>query len=177
MSEFKGYEGWQAISLSRSEPVVALILGNPAMIDAYKAGIPANGKPFPDGAKMAKIHWRPKPNQSFPETTVPGDLVNVDFMAKDSTRSPTAAAGDTRHSTTTLRPIRSSRPRQRTRRRRRTTRNAVWRATRERRQKITYSRSTVSADVEATLRARRSVRPRLVLILRAFRTKVEDRYA
>ena len=37
-----------------------MILGNPAMIDAYKAGVPGNGKPFPDGAKMAKIHWNPK---------------------------------------------------------------------------------------------------------------------
>ena len=27
------------------------------MIEAFKAGIPGNGKPFPDGAKMAKIHW------------------------------------------------------------------------------------------------------------------------
>ena len=28
------------------------------MIEAYKAGIPGNGKPFPDGARMAKIHWK-----------------------------------------------------------------------------------------------------------------------
>ena len=33
-----------------------MTLGSPAMIDAYRAGIPANGKPVPDGAKMAKIH-------------------------------------------------------------------------------------------------------------------------
>ena len=85
-SEFRGYEGWQAIAFSRNERVAAMILGNPAMIDAYKAGIPANGKPVPDGAKMAKIHWRPKPNQFFPDTTGPGDLVNVDFMVKDSKR-------------------------------------------------------------------------------------------
>jgi hypothetical protein len=85
-SEFRGYEGWQAISISRNEKVVAMILGNPAMIDAYQAGIPGNGKPVPDGAKMAKIHWRPKPNQFFPDATVPGDLVNVDFMVKDSKR-------------------------------------------------------------------------------------------
>src|ERR1051325_4207877 len=50
MSEFKGYEGWQAISLSRNERVVAIILGNPAMMEAYRAGIPANGRPVPDGA-------------------------------------------------------------------------------------------------------------------------------
>ena len=85
-SEFRGYEKWQAISISRNERVVAMILGNPAMIEAYQAGIPANGKPVPDGAKMAKIHWRPKPNQFFPDATVPGDLVNVDFMVKDSKR-------------------------------------------------------------------------------------------
>ena len=43
-----------------------MILGNPAMIDAYQAGIPANGKPVPDGAKMAKIHWKPKTERAFP---------------------------------------------------------------------------------------------------------------
>jgi uncharacterized membrane protein len=37
-SEFRGYEGWQAISISRNERVAAMILGNPAMIDAYQAG-------------------------------------------------------------------------------------------------------------------------------------------
>jgi hypothetical protein len=86
MSEFTGYEGWQAISISRNERVVAMILGNPVMIEAYRAGIPGNGKPVPDGARMAKIHWLPKPNQFFPDATVPGNLVNVDFMVKDSKR-------------------------------------------------------------------------------------------
>src|SRR5262245_13670888 len=85
-SEFRGYEAWQAISISRNERVVALTLGNPEMIAAYEAGIPSNGKPVPDGAKMAKIHWIPKPNQFFPEATVPGNLLNVDFMVKDSKR-------------------------------------------------------------------------------------------
>ena len=86
MSEFKGYEGWQAISMSRSAKAVAVILGNPAMIEAYRAGIPANGKPVPDGARMAKVHWAPKQNAFFPDATVPGTLVNVDFMVKDSKR-------------------------------------------------------------------------------------------
>ena len=85
-AEFKGYEGWQAISMSRNARVVAMTLGNPAMIDAYRAGIPANGKPVPDGAKMAKIHWMPKQSEFFPEVTVPGQLVHVDFMVKDSKR-------------------------------------------------------------------------------------------
>ena len=86
MSEFRGYERWQAISISRSAKLVAVILGNPAMIAAYQAGIPADGKPVPDGAKMAKIHWAPKQNTFFPDATVPGNLVNVDFMMKDSKR-------------------------------------------------------------------------------------------
>ncbi len=85
-SEFRGYEAWQAISISRSEQAVAVILGNPQMIDAYRAGFPGNGKAVPDGAKMAKIHWAPKPNEFFPTATVPGKLANVDFMVKDSKR-------------------------------------------------------------------------------------------
>ena len=85
-SEFRGYEAWQTISISRNEKVMAVIVGNPAMIQAYQAGIPDNGKPVPDGAKMAKIHWIPKPNDFFPEATVPGNLLNVDFMVKDSKR-------------------------------------------------------------------------------------------
>jgi hypothetical protein len=85
-SEFRGYEAWQAISISRNEKVVAVILGNPAMIDAYRAGIPGNGQAVPDGARMAKIHWNPKKNEFFPDATVPGGLLNVDFMVKDSKR-------------------------------------------------------------------------------------------
>ena len=85
-SEFRGYEGWQAIAFSRNERVSAMILGNPAMVAAYRAGIPGNGKPVPDGAKMAKIHWTPKQSEFFPDTTVPGNLLNVDFMVKDSKR-------------------------------------------------------------------------------------------
>jgi hypothetical protein len=85
-SEFRGYEAWQAISISRNERVVAVILGNPVMIDAYRSGIPGNGKPVPDGARMAKIHWKSKQNEFFPDATVPGSLLNVDFMVKDSKR-------------------------------------------------------------------------------------------
>jgi hypothetical protein len=86
-SEFKGYEGWQVISISQNGELIAVILGNPAMIDAYKAGVPGNGKPFPDGAKMAKIHWNPKKNESAPgQPLVPNTLHDIDFMVKDSKR-------------------------------------------------------------------------------------------
>ena len=55
-SEFRGYESWQVIAISHNHDMLAAILGNSVMIDAYKVGIPENGKPFPDGAKMAKVH-------------------------------------------------------------------------------------------------------------------------
>ena len=86
-SEFRGYENWQLVSVSQNNGAFAAILGNAAMIDAFRAGGPGNGKPFPDGAKMAKIHWEPKMSEKAPgPTTVPGTLHDVDFMAKDSKR-------------------------------------------------------------------------------------------
>jgi len=85
-SEFRGYESWQVISISQDGGHVAAILGNPVMIKAYEEGIPGNGKPFPDGAKMAKIHWTPKKMETFPAATVPGAQHDVDFMVKDSKR-------------------------------------------------------------------------------------------
>lgn len=86
-AEFRGYEQWELISLSQGDKLFAAILGNPAMIAAYKAGIPANRKAFPDGAKMAKIHWVPKQSATAPSPTmVPGTLHDVDFMVKDSKR-------------------------------------------------------------------------------------------
>ena len=85
-SEFRGYEGWQTVSVSHSEKLIAVILANPVMINAYQAGIPGNGKPFPDGAKMAKIHWTPKKHETFTTTTVPASLHDVDFMVRDSKR-------------------------------------------------------------------------------------------
>jgi len=86
-SEFRGYESWQTISVSHNGGLLAVILGNAAMIEAYKAGIPGNGKPFPDGAKMAKVHWNPKTNETAPgQPLVPSTLHDLDFMVKDSKR-------------------------------------------------------------------------------------------
>jgi Cytochrome P460 len=84
-SDFKGYESWETISVSHNGPKLAVTLGNPTMIDAYKAGIPGNGKPFPDGAKMAKIHWNPKKAETLPgQPLLPDTQSDVDFMVKDS---------------------------------------------------------------------------------------------
>ena len=86
-SEFRGYEDWQVISVSDSGDLFAVILGNPAMIKAYQAGVPGHGNPFPDGAKMAKIHWNAKKSAEAPApTAVPDTLHDIDFMVKDSKR-------------------------------------------------------------------------------------------
>jgi hypothetical protein len=86
-SEFRGYEGWAVIAISQNGAKVAAIVGNPVTIDAYKSGIPANGKAFPDGSKMAKIHWIPRTQKTEPgQPRVPGALHDVDFMVKDSKR-------------------------------------------------------------------------------------------
>jgi hypothetical protein len=85
-AEFRGYEAWQVVSISRDGDLMAAILGNPVMIDAYLAGIPGNGKPVPDGAKLAKIHWNPKQMDTFPAALVPGAQHDMDFMVKDSKR-------------------------------------------------------------------------------------------
>ena len=87
MSEFRGYEKWETVGVSQTGNLIEVILANPAAIEAYAAGIPGNGKPFPDGAKMAKIHWNAKKSAEAPSpTTVSDTLHDLDFMAKDSKR-------------------------------------------------------------------------------------------
>ena len=85
-SEFRGYAAWHLVSISQDGPLIAAMLANPVMIQAYQKGIPGNGKAFPDGSKMVKIHWNPKKLETFPAATVPGTLHDVDFMVKDSKR-------------------------------------------------------------------------------------------
>jgi hypothetical protein len=92
-AEFKGYEDWPVIGVSQTGETIEVIVGNPTMIGAYRSGIPGNGKPFPDGAKMAKIHWKSAQSLEAPApTTVPGGLHDVDFMVRDSKRF--AASGN-----------------------------------------------------------------------------------
>jgi len=92
-SEFRGYEDWQSVGPSQTDAqnVMRLILANPVMIGAYKEGVPGNGKVFPEGSKIAKVEWRPKkifdpPFSASTPDTVPGDLVVVEFIQKDSKR-------------------------------------------------------------------------------------------
>jgi Cytochrome P460 len=56
-SDFRGYEGWAMVSSARTDEVLKVIVANPTMIEAYKAGVPGNGQPFPEGSKIAKLQW------------------------------------------------------------------------------------------------------------------------
>jgi hypothetical protein len=88
-SDFKGYEDWAVVSSARTDEVLKVIVANPAMIDAYKAGVPGNGKPFPDGAKIAKLQWKPKKSTEAPFVVdVPDTFSQAFLMEKDSKRFP-----------------------------------------------------------------------------------------
>jgi hypothetical protein len=88
-SEFRGYENWQVVSVSQTAELLKVEVANPTMIDAYRAGIPGNGKPFPDGSKIAKIEWRPKKMAESPFlVNVPDTLQDVFLIEKDSKRFP-----------------------------------------------------------------------------------------
>ena len=83
-SEFKGYEDWQVVAVSRTSTTVKAMLGNPAMIKAHKSGIPGNGKPFPEGVKIAKIMWAKKTNPLSPYAVeIPHTLAVLAFIEKD----------------------------------------------------------------------------------------------
>ena len=88
-SEIRGYETWEDVAVSETEGSVKAILGNPAMIGAYKEGIPDNGKPFPEGVKIVKIEWIKKKNPVSPYfVEIPDTLKTVSFIVKDSSRFP-----------------------------------------------------------------------------------------
>jgi hypothetical protein len=88
-SDWKGYEDWQLISSSKTDDRLKVILGNPTIIAAFKSGIPGNGKPFPEGSKIAKVQWKPKKSTDAPFVVdVPDTLADLFFMEKDSKRFP-----------------------------------------------------------------------------------------
>jgi hypothetical protein len=95
LSEFKGYEDWQVVGPSHTDAqhVIRVILANPVMIKAYRDGVPGNGKPFPEGSKIAKLEWVPRtitdaPFSASTPDTVPGTLVALEFIEKDNRRFP-----------------------------------------------------------------------------------------
>jgi hypothetical protein len=88
-SDFKGYEDWSVVSSARTDEVLKVIVANPTMIEAYKAGVPGNGQPFPDGSKIAKLQWKPKKSTEAPFVVdVPDVFTQAFVIEKDSKRFP-----------------------------------------------------------------------------------------
>jgi hypothetical protein len=88
-SDFKGYEDWAVVSSARTDEVLKVIVANPTMIEAYKAGIPGNGQSFPDGSRIAKLQWKPKKSTEAPfAVDVPDVFTQAFVMEKDSQKFP-----------------------------------------------------------------------------------------
>jgi hypothetical protein len=88
-SDFRGYEDWSVVSSARTDEVLKVIVANPTMIKAYKAGVPGNGQPFPEGSMIAKLQWKPKKSTEAPFVVdVPDVFVQAFLMEKDSKRFP-----------------------------------------------------------------------------------------
>ncbi len=86
-SDFRGYEDWSVVSSARTDEVLKVIVANPTMIKAYKAGIPGNGQPFPEGSMIAKLQWKPKKSTEAPFVVdVPDVFKQAFLMEKDSKR-------------------------------------------------------------------------------------------
>ena len=88
-SEFKGYEDWRYVAVSQVKDGMKVIAANPVMINAYRSGLPASGKTFPDGSKIVKIQWSQKQSTVSPYfVMVPDALMSVSFIEKDLKRFP-----------------------------------------------------------------------------------------
>jgi hypothetical protein len=88
-SDFRGYEDWSTVSSARQAEVLKVIVANSAMIKAFKAGVPLNGKAFPEGSMIVKLQWSPKKDtEATFDVEVPDAFKQVFVMEKDSKRFP-----------------------------------------------------------------------------------------
>jgi hypothetical protein len=87
--DFKGYEDWRDVAVSQTETLMKVIVANDVMMKAYRQGLPADGKLFPEGSKIVKIEWSFKKNPVAPySVNVPDTLKAVAVIEKDSKRFP-----------------------------------------------------------------------------------------
>ena len=77
------------VSSARTDEVLKVIVANPAMINAYKSGVPGNGHTFPEGSKIVKLQWKPKKSTEAQFAVDVPDVFSQAFvMEKDSKRFP-----------------------------------------------------------------------------------------
>jgi len=88
-SDFRGYEDWAVVSSARTDEVLKVIVANPTMTKAYKAGVPGNGQPFSDGSMIVKLQWKPKKSTEAPFVVdVPDVFTQAFVIEKDGKRFP-----------------------------------------------------------------------------------------
>jgi hypothetical protein len=88
-SDFRGYEDWKDVAVSQTKTNLKVIVANDVMMNAYRQGLPADGKLFPEGSKVVKIEWTFKKNPVSPYfVQVPDTLKAVDVIEKDTKRFP-----------------------------------------------------------------------------------------
>jgi hypothetical protein len=88
-SDFRGYENWKVVAVSQTETLLKAIVANDVMMDAYRQGLPADGKLFPEGSKIVKIEWTFKKSTVAPYfVMVPDTLKAIAVIEKDSKRFP-----------------------------------------------------------------------------------------
>src|SRR5579871_3586033 len=88
-SDFRGYEDWAVVSSARTDEVLKVIVANPTMIRAYKAGVPGDGPPFPEGSMIVKLQWKPKKSAEAPfAVDVPDVFKQAFVMEKNTKRFP-----------------------------------------------------------------------------------------
>src|SRR5262249_3216978 len=87
-SDFRGYEDWTAVSSTHTpNDRLKVMVANPIMVKAYRAGVPGNGQRFPDGSKIVKLQWKIKKMAEAPfDANVPDTFAEVFVMEKDSKR-------------------------------------------------------------------------------------------
>jgi len=78
-----GYRDWRMLGVSHrtDNSTLRVILGNPAAIEAARAG---QTRPWPDGVILAKLVWKDAVHPAWAAATVPGEIVQAEFMVKDA---------------------------------------------------------------------------------------------
>jgi len=81
----KDYKDWKVLAVSQraDSNTMRVIVGNDVAVAAARAG---KTNPWPEGAVLGKVVWKPAKDPLWAPATVPGDVVHIEFMEKNSKR-------------------------------------------------------------------------------------------
>jgi hypothetical protein len=77
------YKNWRIIAVSQrtDNNTMRVITGNDIAVEAARAG---RTNPWPEGAVLGKVVWKLDKDPLWQPAIVPGEVVHVEFMARDS---------------------------------------------------------------------------------------------